>query len=175
MTVVLEKAKLLLWIEAKSKLMVHIKAQTNVLLALTNVLFLKANILEGSLNILFPVVYMNRTKAAWSSITVGPNVCGKTTERGSLSHGISCTLGLFSFSKKNEPRQDCSSTLWLFELCRPSQFAPTATVLNFTRSFYTWVRPQQPIHRPHPAERARCCIDRYRLVLIGTSIIFSNV
>ena len=38
------------------------KAQTNVLLALTNVLFLKANILEGSLNILFPVVYMNRTK-----------------------------------------------------------------------------------------------------------------
>ena len=40
------------------------KAQTNVLLALTNVLFLKANILEGSLNILFPVVYMNRTKAA---------------------------------------------------------------------------------------------------------------
>ena len=41
---------------------VHSKAQTNVLLALTNVLFLKANILEGSSNILFPVVYMNRTK-----------------------------------------------------------------------------------------------------------------
>ena len=39
-----------------------IKAQTNVLLALTNVLFLKPNILEGSLNILLPVVYMNRTK-----------------------------------------------------------------------------------------------------------------
>ena len=37
--------------------------------------------------------------------------------------------------QKNEPRQDCSSTLWLFELCRSSQFAPTATVLNFTRSF----------------------------------------
>ena len=36
--------------------LVQIKAQTNVLLALTNVLFLKANILEGSLNILFPVV-----------------------------------------------------------------------------------------------------------------------
>ena len=29
--------------------------------------------------------------------------------------------------------------------------------------FYTWVRP-------HPAERARCCIDRYRPVLIGTSM-----
>ena len=41
----------------------------------------------------------------------------------------------FRFQKKNEPRQDCSSTLWLFELCRPSQFAQTATVLNFTRSF----------------------------------------
>ena len=38
------------------------KPQTNVLLVLTNVLFLKANILEGSLNILFPVVYMNRMK-----------------------------------------------------------------------------------------------------------------
>ena len=38
--------------------------------------------------------------------------------------------------------------------------------------FYTWVCLQRPIHRPHPAERARCCIDRYRLVLIGTSIIF---
>ena len=42
----------------------NFKAQTNVLLALTNVLFPKANILEGSLNIFFPVVYMNWTKAA---------------------------------------------------------------------------------------------------------------
>ena len=72
-------------------------------------------------------------KAAWSSITAGPYVCGKTTGRGSLSHRFSCTLELFSFSKKYEPQQDCSSILWLFELCRPSQFAPTATVLNFTR------------------------------------------
>ena len=135
--------------------------------------FLKANILEGSLNILFPVVYMNRTKAAWSSITVGPYVYGKTTERGSLSHRFSCTLELFSFSKKkNEPRQDCSSTYDFLSCAGPRsshqrQWFSTSHVV-----YYTWVRPQQLIHRPHPAERARCWIDRYRLVLIGTSIIF---
>ena len=113
------------------------KAQTNVLLALTNVLFLKANILEGFLNILFPVVYMNQTKAAWSSITVITVITvhvRQNDREGVCLTGSRARSNSFRFQKK-EPRQDCSSTLWLFELCRPSQFAPMATVLNFTRSF----------------------------------------
>ena len=115
---------------------------------------------------------MNRTKAAWSSITVGLYVCGKTTERGSLSHSFSCTLELFSFSKKMNLDMTAVRLYDFLSCAGPRSSHQRQRFSTSHVVFYTWVCLQRPIHRPHPAERARCCIDRYRLVLIGTSIIF---
>ena len=78
--------------------------------------------------------------------------------------------------KKNEPRQDCSSTCDFLSCAGPRSSHQRQRFSTSNVVFYTWVRLQLPIHRPHPAERARarCCIDRYRLVdlLMGTSIFF---
>ena len=58
----------------------------------------------------------------------------KRQREGVCLTGSRARSNFFRFQKK-WTSTGLQFDLWLFELCRPSQFAPTATVLNFTRSF----------------------------------------
>ena len=56
-------------------------------------------------------------------------------EREFVSQVLVHPRTLFVFKKKINLNRTAVRLYDFFELCRPSQFAPTATVLNFTRSF----------------------------------------